>query len=102
MSVSMDMWRFVVEAFQELKSYEINEFGPQTTYLSPYEARKLSLKEFKEWCEKFRSEFLAERRFKRHHKTGRSSSHCGWNDASMRRSQIIDNERNRCGIRLFD
>lgn len=61
MSVAMDMWRFVINAFQELKNYEINEFGPQTIYLSPYEARKLSLKEFKEWCEKFRSEYLAER-----------------------------------------
>jgi predicted CopG family antitoxin len=60
----MDMWTFVVKAFQELKNYEINEFGPQTAYLSPHEAHKMSVKEFRDWCENFRSEFLAERMHK--------------------------------------
>lgn len=61
MSVTMEMWGFVIEAFLEWKRFEINEFGPQTVYLSPSEVKKLSSTDFRAWCENYRNKFLAER-----------------------------------------
>ncbi len=61
MSVTMEMWEFVVKAFLEWKRFEINEFGPQTVYLSPSEIKKLSATDFRAWCENYRNKYLAER-----------------------------------------
>lgn len=55
------MWSRVIEAFLKWKSFETAELGPQTAYLSPSEAQKLSVKDFEVWCEDFRNRFLAER-----------------------------------------
>jgi len=61
LSVIMELWGFVVKAFLEWRRYEVEELGPQTVFLSPSEAQKMSTTEFRWWCEKYRIKFLAER-----------------------------------------